>query len=93
MPTAPSGHDGGVGLGDVNRTPRRWVDRSARVRVVEGWHPSRPDDLGYNLLVDGEWIGTFDTLDDAAVVAAGHVRRPGVHAAERKVALLPSLNH
>jgi hypothetical protein len=60
-------------LRDVNRDPRRWVDGSGRVRVIEGWHPSEPDRVGYNLMVDGDWCGTFATLDDAAVEAAAHV--------------------
>ena len=55
---------------DVNRNPRRWVDGSGRVRVVEGWHPSLPSEVGYNLKVDGDWVGTFATLDGAADAAA-----------------------
>jgi hypothetical protein len=57
-------------LSDVNRKPRRWVDESGRVRVIEGWHPSEPSEVGYNLMVDGDWFGTFGTLDDAATAAA-----------------------
>jgi hypothetical protein len=57
-------------LRDVNRNPRQWLDASGRVRVIEGWHPSAPDQIGYNLLVDGDWRGTFGTLDDAAAAAA-----------------------
>jgi hypothetical protein len=60
-------------LRDVNQNPRRWVDESGRVRVIEGWHPSAPDQVGYNLMVDGDWCGTFATLDDAATEAAAHV--------------------
>jgi hypothetical protein len=54
---------------DVNRNPRRWVDASGRVRVIEGSHPSEPERVGYNLVVDGDWFGTFETLD-AAIIAA-----------------------
>ena len=57
-------------LRDVNRNPRRWVDESGRVRVIEGWHPSEPGQVGYNLIVDGDWFGTFGTLDDAVTAAA-----------------------
>lgn len=59
-------------LRDVNRNPRHWVDASGRVRVIEGWHPSAPDQVGYNLMVDGDWFGTFGTLDDATTAAATH---------------------
>jgi hypothetical protein len=52
-------------VSDVNRNPRRWVSDSGRVCVIEGWHPSDPSEVGYNLLVDGEWVGTFGTLEDA----------------------------
>lgn len=55
---------------EVNRNPRRWVDQSGRVRVVEGWHPSEPGSVGYNLIVDGDWVGTFGTLESAATEAA-----------------------
>lgn len=81
-----------VGMGDVNRRPRRWTDRSARVRVVEGWHPSQPDRLGYNLVVDGDWIGTFETIDGAADAAGKHVQSRGVHVKGHKVVLLPYLH-
>jgi len=74
---------------DVNRNPRRWMDRSARVRVIEGWHPSRPDGLGYNLMVDGDWIGTFESLDTAAVAASGHVRSESIGTQDPQVVLLP----
>lgn len=53
-------------MNDVNRNPRRWVDDSGRVRVIEGWHPSDPGRVGYNLMVDDAWLGTFRTLDEAA---------------------------
>jgi hypothetical protein len=56
-------------LRDVNRNPRRWADESGRVRVIEGWHPSEPSQVGYNLILDDDWIGTFATLDDAATAA------------------------
>jgi hypothetical protein len=56
-------------LKDVNADPRRWVDSSRRVRVVEGWHPSAPSRVGYNLMVDGDWHGTFASLEAAAVAA------------------------
>ena len=72
-------------LKDVNREPRRWADRSQRVRVIEGWHPSQPSQIGYNLLVNGTWIGTFGTLEDAVAAATAHPRlRDG------KVVLRPS---
>jgi hypothetical protein len=57
-------------LRDVNRNPRRWVDRSGRVYVIEGWHPCLPSQIGYNVKVDGDWLGTFETLDGAADAAA-----------------------
>jgi hypothetical protein len=57
-------------LRDVNRNPRRWVDESGRVRVIEGWHPSAPSRVGFNVKVDADWIGTFGTLDDAVDAAA-----------------------
>jgi hypothetical protein len=57
-------------LRDVNKNPRRWLDESGRVRVIEGWHPSAPDQVGYNLVVDGDWFGTFASVDDAATAAA-----------------------
>jgi hypothetical protein len=58
----------------VNRDPKRWVDESGRVRVIEGWHPSQPTRLGYNVLVDDDWVGTFDTLDGAADAATSSAR-------------------
>jgi hypothetical protein len=78
--------------GDVNRIPRRWMDRSTRARVVEGWHPSRPDRVGYNLLVDGDWIGTFDSLESAASEAAVHLRSGRARSRNRQVVLLPYLH-
>jgi hypothetical protein len=74
---------------DVNRNPRRWMDRSSRVSVIEGWHPSRPDGLGYNLMVDGDWIGTFESLDTAASAASGHVRSDATGPKGDRVLLLP----
>jgi hypothetical protein len=71
-------------LRDVNRNPRRWVDDSGRVRVIEGWHPSLPSQVGYNAKVDDDWLGTFETLDSAADAAAAYA---GVE--ERKVVLRP----
>jgi len=59
-----------VSLSDVNKNPRRWVDESRRVRVVEGWHPSQPSAVGFNVKVDADWIGMFSTLDEAADAAA-----------------------
>lgn len=61
------------------------------MRVVEGWHPSHPDGLGYNLLIDDDWIGTFETLEGAATAAAMHGPGRKGHARLRQVALLPSL--
>jgi hypothetical protein len=67
----------GYGLGrgqamlrNVNRTPRRWMDTSGRVHVIEGWHPSSPNRIGYNLMLDGDWVATLERLDDAAAAAA-----------------------
>lgn len=57
-------------LSDVNKNPRRWVDESRRVRVVEGWHPSQPSAIGYTVKVDADWIGMFSSLDDASEAAA-----------------------
>jgi hypothetical protein len=57
-------------LSDVNRNPRRWVDESRRILVIEGWHPSQPAEVGYNVKVDGDWFGTFETLEGAAHAAA-----------------------
>jgi len=65
-------------LSDVNRNPRRWADGSGRVRVIEGWHPSDPSRIGYNLVVDGDWLGTFETLQDA-VREAGDVLDVELH--------------
>ena len=59
---------------DANRDPQRWVDESGRVRVIEGWHPSQPTRLGYNVLVDDDWLGTFETLDGAADAASSSAR-------------------
>jgi hypothetical protein len=56
--------------------------------VIEGWHPSRPDTVGYNLMCDGDWIGTFETLDAAADEAARRVQ-PRVKG--HKVVLVPHL--
>ena len=57
-------------LKDVNHNPRRWVDESGRVLVIEGWHPSAPSSVGYNLKVDGDWVGMFSSLEAAAAAAA-----------------------
>ncbi|MGA8248763.1 MAG: hypothetical protein WB797_17785 [Nocardioides sp.] len=54
---------------DVNQNPRRWVDESGRVCVIEGWHPSAPSRVGYNLKIDGDWLGTFGTLEGATTAA------------------------
>jgi hypothetical protein len=40
--------------------------------VIEGWHPSDPRNVGYNLMVDDDWFGTFGTLDGAATAAAAY---------------------
>jgi hypothetical protein len=48
------------------------VDESGRLRVIEGWHPSEPSQVGYNLVVDGDWFGTFGTLDAATTATAPH---------------------
>lgn len=50
------------------------MDESGRVRVIEGWHPSQPTRLGYNVLVDDDWVGTFETLDGAADAATSSAR-------------------
>ena len=71
-------------LKDVNRNPRRWVDQSRRVLVIEGWHPSEPSGVGYNVVMDGSWLGTFETLDGAAQAAAASSGTTG-----DKVALRP----
>jgi hypothetical protein len=71
-------------LRDVNRNPRRWVDDSGRVRVIEGWHPALPCEVGYNVKVDGDWLGTFQTLASAAEAAAAHEGKK-----DRKVVLRP----
>ena len=78
--------------GDVNRHPRRWMDRSTRARVVEGWHPSEPDRVGYNLLVDDAWIGTFESLDSAATEAAKHLGPRSTRTQSRPVVLLPYID-
>ena len=78
--------------GEANRNPRRWMDQSARVRVIEGWHPSRPDRLGYNLVVDGDWIGTFDSLDNAAREATARLRSGSSRTADPHVVLLPCIH-
>ena len=79
-------------MGAVNRNPRRWMDRSSRVRVIEGWHPAQPDRVGYNLLVDGDWIGTFESLDAAALEAAKHVHTGSTRAKGRRLVLLPYIH-
>jgi hypothetical protein len=66
-------------LKDVNRRPRRWADPPGRVRVIEGWHPSEPSRVGYNLIVDDDWVGTFETLESAVRTAAGLVDVPESH--------------
>jgi len=64
-------------LRDVNRDPRRWVDGSGSVRVIEGWHPALPSQVGYNLKVDGDWLGMFETLAGAADAAAEYAGEKG----------------
>lgn len=63
------------------------MDQSTRVRVIEGWHPSQPGRVGYNLLVDDDWIGTFDSLDSAAREAARHVLPGSTPIRDRRVVL------
>jgi hypothetical protein len=75
----------------ANHNPRRWTDATSKVRVIEGWHPSRPGRLGYNLIVEGEWIGTFETLDEAADAATPHLPSPP-QGDNRPVALLPFID-
>jgi hypothetical protein len=41
--------------------------------VVEGWHPSEPGRVGYNVLLDDSWLGTFESLDCAATAAAAQI--------------------
>lgn len=65
---------GGVTRREANRNPQRWADESGRVRVIQGWHPSQPTRLGYNVLVDDDWVGTFETLDGAAAAATSSAR-------------------
>ena len=60
---------------EINRNPRRWVDASRRVRVIEGWHPSDPSRVGYNLMLRDDWVGTFESLEDAVAEAC---TSPGV---------------
>jgi hypothetical protein len=78
-------HD--VRMRDANRNPRRWVDESGRVRVIEGWHPSEPTRIGYNVLVDDDWLGTFDTLDDAAAAAMFSTRSRELHIKNGRIVL------
>jgi hypothetical protein len=59
--------------------------------VVEGWHPSRPDAVGYNLLIDGDWVGTYESLAEAADAAGESRQLRGAHRLERRIALLPQL--
>ena len=80
-----------MGLGHVNCAPRRWVDPTARVRVVEGWHPSRPDAVGYNLLIDDTWVGTYESLEKAAEAAMESDQMGPLHPSERTISLLPRL--
>ena len=65
---------GGVTRREVNRNPQRWADGSGRVRVIQGWHPSQPTGLGYNVMVDDDWVGTFETFDGAADAATSSAR-------------------
>jgi hypothetical protein len=88
-------------LKDVNRNPRRWVDESGRVLVIEGWHPSAPSEVSFNLLVDGEWLGSYASLDAAADAATSspelratrpvvlHLDRPGPAGGEPNLRLVP----
>jgi hypothetical protein len=71
------------------RNPRSWTDESSRVRVIEGRHPSNPSRTGYNLKVDGDWLGTFATLDGAANAAAAYVRFSDLHIENGRVVLTP----
>jgi hypothetical protein len=89
-------------LKNINRNPRRWVDASRRVLVIEGWHPSAPGAVSFNLLVDGEWLGSYETLDGAADAATAspelrsassvalHLDHPGAaRGAETTLRLVP----
>ena len=60
--------------------------------MVEGWHPSEPDRVGYNLLVDDAWIGTFESLDSAATEAAKHLGTRSTRSRRRPVVLLPYID-
>lgn len=68
------------------------MDRSTRVRVIEGWHPSQPDRLGYNLLVDGDWIGTYESVESAARAAAAHLSSGATPIRDREVVLVPYIH-
>jgi hypothetical protein len=59
--------------------------------VIEGWHPSRPDRLGYNLMFDGDWIGTFESLDAAAEEATRRVQPGATQVKGRRVVLVPHI--
>ena len=59
---------------------------------MEGWHPSEPDRVGYNLLVDDAWIGTFESLDIAATEAAKHLGTRSTRSTRRPVVLLPYID-
>ena len=43
--------------------------------------------LGFNVMIDDDWLGTFDTLDGAADAAAGP-GLPGLDAPDGRVVLL-----
>lgn len=64
------------------------VRQGARDR---GLAPVAAETARHNLLIDGDWIGTFGTLDEAAGEAVSHVRPRGIRTKGWKVELLAYL--